>query len=107
MLTILENVHKRNILHRDIKPENVLVGRDNESNILYLVDFGISKFYRDSKGAHMYNILRYFRVFKENKPFIGTTRYASIAAHKGQELSRKDDLESLGYMLIYMLKGSV
>lgn len=54
LLTILENVHKRNILHRDIKPENVLVGRDNETHILYLVDFGISKFYRDRKGAHMY-----------------------------------------------------
>ena len=53
MLAILENVHKRGIVHRDIKPENILVGRDRESSSLYLVDFGISKFYRDGKGTHM------------------------------------------------------
>lgn len=45
------------------------------------------------------------RPYRENKPFIGTTRYASISAHKGQELARKDDLESLGYVFVYMLKG--
>jgi len=58
------------------------------------VDFGISKYFRDSDGQHI--------EFNENKPFIGTTRYASIAAHRGHELGRKDDLESLGYVLIYL-----
>ncbi len=47
------------------------------------------------------------RPFKENKPFIGTTRYASISAHQGYELARKDDLESLGYVFIYLLKGTL
>ncbi|CAD8155735.1 unnamed protein product [Paramecium pentaurelia] len=98
MLSILENIHLKSVLHRDIKPENILTGRDNDSN-LYLVDFGISKFYRDKKGRHIN--------FCENKSFLGTSRYASLGAHKGQELSRKDDLESLGYVLIYLLKGSL
>jgi casein kinase 1 len=84
-------------VHRDLKPENILTGRDKEKNTIYLVDFGISKYYRDEKGQHI--------EFNENKPFIGTTRYASIAAHKGVELGRKDDLESLAYVLIYMAKG--
>ena len=73
----------RSVLHRDIKPENILTGRDNDSN-LYLVDFGISKFYRDKKGRHMYDSLKIFKSnFSENKPFLGTSRYASLAAHKG------------------------
>jgi casein kinase I family protein HRR25 len=48
-----------------------------------------------------------FSPFQENKPFIGTTRYASLAAHKGHELSRKDDLESLIYVLIFFFKGKL
>lgn len=64
-----------------------------------MVDFGISKFYRDKKGIHI--------PYSEKKSFLGTSRYASISAHKGHELSRKDDLESLGYVLVYLLKGNV
>ena len=64
---------------------------------MYIIDFGISKIYTDSKRKHI--------AFKKNKPFIGTTRYASLAAHKGYELGRKDDLESLMYVLIYLHKG--
>ncbi|CAD8132010.1 unnamed protein product [Paramecium pentaurelia] len=99
LLTILENVHNKGVIHRDLKPENVLVGKDKEKDQLYLVDFGIAKQFKDKDDKHI--------PFKDNKPFLGTSRYASIAAHKGYELSRKDDLESLGYMLIFLLKGSL
>lgn len=85
------------MIHRDLKPENILMGRENETHMVYIIDFGISKTYRDSTGKHI--------VFRENKPFIGTTRYASIAAHLGHELGRKDDLESLAYVMIFLLKG--
>lgn len=64
---------------------------------MYLIDYGISKIFLDSKGNHI--------KFNSDKPFLGTTRYASISAHKGFELSRKDDLESLGYVLIFLAKG--
>jgi serine/threonine protein kinase len=64
------------------------MGRGEDFNTVYIVDFGISKYYRDSKGKHIPE--------KDKKSFIGTTRYASISAHLGIELSRKDDLECLG-----------
>ncbi|CAD8044331.1 unnamed protein product [Paramecium primaurelia] len=98
LLTILEEIHKRGVIHRDIKPENILMGRGNDSQQVYMVDFGISKKYRNN-NQHI--------SFQENKPFLGTTRYASISAHKGYELSRKDDLESLGYVFIYLLRGNL
>lgn len=66
---------------------------------MFLIDFGISKIFRDGNGRHI--------AFKESKPFIGTTRYAAISAHMGHELSRKDDLESLGYVLIFLFKGNL
>jgi serine/threonine protein kinase len=73
------------------------MGKDNEDHLVYVIDFGISKIFRDQNGRHI--------SFKEDKPFIGTTRYASIAAHIGHELGRKDDLESLAYVMIFLLKG--
>ncbi|CAD8068235.1 unnamed protein product [Paramecium primaurelia] len=99
MINILESLHKNKVLHRDIKPENVLVGKDDDDNQLYMVDFGISKFYKDENESHI--------SFRENQPFIGTSRYASINAHRGYSLSRRDDMESLGYMLIFLLKGQL
>ncbi|CAD8098732.1 unnamed protein product [Paramecium sonneborni] len=99
MINILESLHKSKVLHRDIKPENVLVGKEDQENQLFIVDFGISKFYKDENESHI--------SFRDKQPFIGTTRYASINAHKGYSLSRRDDMESLGYMLIFLLKGQL
>ncbi|KAM3127812.1 hypothetical protein pb186bvf_020091 [Paramecium bursaria] len=89
ILRCLERIHLRGVVHRDLKPENILLGIGEESQKIYLVDFGISKIFRDPNGRHI--------PFRDNKPFIGTTRYASIAAHRGYELSRKDDIESMMY----------
>lgn len=99
LIGLLEHMHNRNLVHRDIKPENMTLGKGEDSNIVHLIDFGISKLFRDDNGRHI--------SYRENKPFIGTTRYASVAAHRGIEISRKDDLESLGYVCLFMLKGAL
>ena len=99
LLDIIEQVHEKNIVHRDIKPENVLIGKEGRFTSIHLLDFGISKFYRDGTHRHI--------VYRDKKPFIGTTRYASINSHKGIELTRRDDLESLGYMLLFFSNGSL
>lgn len=99
LITILESVHNRGVVHRDLKPENILMGKGEHNNQTYLVDFGISKVYRDSNGVHI--------PYRDKKSFIGTTRYASLSAHDGIEISRKDDLESLLYVLIFLAKGGL
>ena len=79
-----------------MKPENLLVG-DNGFGKLIIIDFGLSKRYVDQKGNHIKRV--------DNRPFRGTLRYCSINMHMGVENSRRDDLESLGYVLIYLMKG--
>ncbi|CAD8194768.1 unnamed protein product [Paramecium pentaurelia] len=91
MLEILEKIHKLNIIHRDLKPENIL-GKVN-SNQIHLIDFGIAK-----------DLTKKSKFTYQKIPFIGTSRYASISAHFGEEQNRKDDLEALGYVLIYLIK---
>jgi casein kinase 1 len=98
MIARVEYVHSRNYIHRDIKPDNFLIGLGKRSNIVYVVDFGLCKKYRDSK-THQHI------PYRENKNLTGTARYASINAHLGIEQSRRDDLEAVGYVLIYLVKG--
>ena len=101
MISRLEFIHKKYILHRDIKPDNFTIGRGKQSHIIYLIDFGLSKKFRSSKGNHEH--IKY----NENKRLIGTARYASINALKGCEQGRRDDMEALGYVLMYFLRGSL
>ena len=100
MINILEFIHNKHILHRDIKPDNFVMGLNEVSNNVYLIDFGLAKKYRS-----MTTLIQYPMV-KKNK-LTGTARYASINALKGYEHSRRDDLESVGYILIYFLRGKL
>ena len=100
MLDRLEFVHSKNIIHRDIKPDNFVLGLDNKSHIIYLLDFGLSKKFRSSRTHQHIK-------FSVNKKLTGTARYASINALKGCEQSRRDDLEAIGYVLMYFLRGSL
>ena len=100
MLDRLEFVHNKNIIHRDIKPDNFVLGLENKSHIIYVLDFGLSKKFRSSRTHQHIK-------FSVNKKLTGTARYASINALKGCEQSRRDDLEAIGYVLMYFLRGSL
>ena len=100
MIDRLEFIHNKNIIHRDIKPDNFVVGLNNKSHIIYILDFGLSKKYRSSRTHQHIK-------FTINRKLTGTARYASINALKGSEQSRRDDLEAIGYVLMYFLRGSL
>uniref|UniRef100_A0A3Q2XU90 non-specific serine/threonine protein kinase n=1 Tax=Hippocampus comes TaxID=109280 RepID=A0A3Q2XU90_HIPCM len=100
MISRIEYIHLKNFIHRDVKPDNFLMGLGKKGNLVYIIDFGLAKKYRDAR-THQHI------PYRENKNLTGTARYASINTHLGIEQSRRDDLESLGYVLMYFNLGSL
>ena len=99
ILSRIKTLHENNYIHRDIKPENFTIGLKKYKNTIYMIDYGLTRKFCDSHKNHI--------PYKEGKHLTGTALYASIYTHKGIEQSRRDDLESLGYMMIYFCKGEL
>ena len=96
----LKLIHKEGIIHRDLKPENLLVTKNIRNCLIYLIDYGLSKKYKDIKNdIHI--------PFKNDRQITGTIRYVSINTHKGIEQSRRDDIESSLYIITYFLNGKL
>ncbi|XP_051184800.1 casein kinase 1-like protein HD16 [Lolium perenne] len=100
-ISILESMHSKGYVHGDVKPENFLLGQPGtpQEKKLFLVDLGLATKWKDlSTGAH---------VDYDQRPdaFRGTVRYASAHAHLGRTASRRDDLESLAYTLVFLHRG--
>ncbi|MCQ2818873.1 MAG: casein kinase 1 family protein [archaeon] len=96
MLTRLEFLHNKGFIHRDIKPDNFCLGSSKSNTLVYLIDFGLCKRYLTKEKTHI--------EFSENEQMIGTPKYASINSHLEVSLSRRDDLESLAYTIIFLFR---
>jgi casein kinase I homolog HRR25 len=102
-LSRIEFIHGNALIHRDIKPSNFVMGALDSSaaNMVNVIDFGLAKRFRDAKT-------REHVAYKQDEGHgVGTSLFAALNTHMGIECSRRDDIESLAYMLVYFLKGSL
>lgn len=97
MLSRLEYIHAAGFAHRDLKTDNFLTGKNPNSQRIYLIDFGLSSKFMTAEGTH--------REIQSGKSFLGTSRFASLRTHQGFSQSRRDDLEQLVYLMVYMYRG--
>jgi serine/threonine protein kinase len=98
VINLIKTIHEKGLVHRDIKPDNFLLGLNENNKQLYIIDFGFCKSYVNN-NKHI--------IMKKTNSIIGSQTYASINSHRFNELTRRDDLESIGYMLIYLHLGKL